>query len=174
LKRSELEMLNMNKIYTVKSNAVRDLKKAIAKGDVTGEDLEVVPADGGFKISKIVPEKPKATRKPKAAVSRPTTPPTEPESISATEKQRAFLDALTGVNALTGMQGDEMVGIWFPFADIHSSSKPFALPKSSVPGLTTALTRRGLIRTAWGDDYIGKHVSVVCFTPAGVAALNAS
>jgi hypothetical protein len=187
-------MLNLNKIYSVKSNASRDLKKAIERGIVTGEDLEIRKVDGGFQIVKIVIEKPVAVTEFADVVvetpeivseyaAQPIPPKKERPASSTTprkatkpgelpETQLAALNALFGAKSLADKADNERAGVWFPFADIHESSRPHGLSKSSMAGITKGLVSRGLLLTAWGDDYIGKHIVAACITPAGIAALQ--
>jgi len=42
--------LNLDKTYTVKSNATRDMKKAVAKGEYAADALEVVVVPTGYQI----------------------------------------------------------------------------------------------------------------------------
>jgi hypothetical protein len=43
-------MLNLNKVYTVKSNASRDIRKAVERGEYEAGTLEACKVDGGFHI----------------------------------------------------------------------------------------------------------------------------
>jgi len=160
-------MLNLKKTYKVRSNATRDLKKAIANGEVSGEDLKVQKVDDVFQIMKIVTGEPKPVEKPVEVVDVSPAVAKTVKSGEMSEYQKTALNALLGVKSLEGKE--EKVGTWFPFAEIYESSVQHDIPKRSMGGIMSGLINKGFIEFEKGAEGFAKSVVAVCVTSAGLA-----
>jgi methionine aminopeptidase len=47
--------INFSKVYTLKSNATRDIVKVVERGEYQREDLDVIAIDGGFMVINLQP-----------------------------------------------------------------------------------------------------------------------
>ena len=181
--------LDLSKTYSVKSNATRDMRKAVAKGEYTADQLEVVVVPAGHqivmvKLPEAKPAKPKPT--PQVAAMPGMTPmgfapapAAKPDGVpggaAVTETdlpapQRALLVHLLNATAHGDTPTAERVGKrLFWKAAAYESTTPHGLPPRQLPGVSNALRKRGLIELEWHEE--GKRKGHgVALTAAGLAA----
>jgi hypothetical protein len=187
-------MLNLEKTYTVKSNATADIRKAVSRNQCAEGEYEARKVDGGFQIFKTVAEPPETVMDstevvidtPETVIENtpePITPANEtpatdnaPETTTTaiSDRQLAVLNALLGVKTLEDKAINERAGEWVPFADLNDSNNPHNLPAPALPGITGALKRKNLVETAWGKDWEGKRSVIITITAAGISTLQAA
>jgi len=153
-------MIDLNKIYTIKSNATRDIRRAVERGECKPSEYEARPVAGGFQIVNL--------NAPAPTIASPV-----PKADNIPDVQMAVLNALLSAKALADRSVEERAEVWVPFAAVHDSDNPNNLPKPSMAGIAGGLVKRGLIRTEGSKDDKGRRVAMVQITCAGLEALKA-
>jgi hypothetical protein len=129
--------MNLSKVYTVKSNAVRDMRKAISKGELAA-DASVVVVPSGFQV--VLPAAPQAV-------------PVQAEVVAIREARKAtplvpalpgmavmgFVDAARSV--LNGASVDDAAKALLP-SDHGDEAEP-ATPKATLRLVVNAALARG-------------------------------
>jgi len=188
------KMLNLNKVYTHRSGANRDIRNAVKKGECEAGAYKTFTVDGGFQIQAVDIEQETAIVEPFAEL---VTPPQQHEieerceptvddnlpcnlgacdasediniqlikSESKTHSTMSDMQALI-LNALISSKAIDSE--WVVLSEVCD------LPKTSLPGATRSLLAKGYIKTDWGKDKSGKKAAVATVTEGGIAALQAA
>ena len=119
-----MQTINFDKAHSQKSNAVRDIRKAIKTGQFKTEELEVVVVPAGYAIVR-TPEP-----EVKALIRINTSQPAPALSDAATAVLRALVRATIWNEK--DLRLPERVGVWVRSACVHDSASPHGLDICAV------------------------------------------